>query len=335
MGPFTRVARLRPCEKTALGKARLPGAARTSRSLGLSPLSGTLVRRAHLLRGTYWRATYLSCRAYHTWAPDKVGWSFESNIPVLLTAYHATCSMVSSRKACSGGRRTVQRMAVIVVALSWGLLALVWIVLSRRRAITNLNARLNTQQPWRTNPRDVEGFAEALSAGLLPATPSEPPRPVTINSNRWLCCVVGFFVVTLYLMIKSFDTAVSSSAAKGVISLAVLVVSVLGMIVYQALVMTEMEAGYCRIDIMVTGRGRWDPENRFTEWRYGVARAAQWDLRGLWRLDVHGSPVREPDFGVLPPGHYPSPNRPGSFEYWTGEAWMYRYRPWPTEHRNK
>jgi hypothetical protein len=158
---------------------------------------------------------------------------------------------------------------------------------------------------------------------------------VTINSRRWVLYVAVIFFVLLYVMIKSFETAVSSSAAKGALSLVVFVVAALGIIVHRILAMTEMKAGYCRVDVMVTGRWLLDPEKRFTEWRYGVGRAVQWDLRGLWRLDDHGAPVREPDFGVLPPGHYPSPNRPGSFEYWTGEVWMYRYRPWPMARRNK
>ncbi|WP_158630709.1 hypothetical protein [Nocardioides daphniae] len=36
--------------------------------------------------------------------------------------------------------------------------------------------------------------------------------------------------------------------------------------------------------------------------------------------------VSPPDPSVLPPGHYPSPNRPGQLEMWTGAAWMYDYR---------
>jgi hypothetical protein len=178
------------------------------------------------------------------------------------------------------------------------------------------------------NPRDVEGFSVALSAGLLPATPTQPPNPVTINSRRWLLCVAVVFMVLLYVMIKSFDTAISSSATKGTLSLAVFVVLASGMSVQRFLLMREINAGYCRIDTMVLGV-LWDPEKRFTAHRYGV-RGAPWDVRGLWKLDDHGAPVRKPDFSVLPPGHYPSPNRPGSFEYWTGAAWMYRYRPWPT-----
>ena len=52
-----------------------------------------------------------------------------------------------------------------------------------------------------------------------------------------------------------------------------------------------------------------------------------WDYSGIWVLDSKtGQPLQSPSPAALPPGFYPSPNRPGSFELWTGAAWAGTYQ---------
>jgi hypothetical protein len=54
---------------------------------------------------------------------------------------------------------------------------------------------------------------------------------------------------------------------------------------------------------------------------------AAWDYSGAWVLDGTTGAVRSvPDPEREAPGFYPSPNRPGALELWTGAAWAGRYR---------
>lgn len=47
----------------------------------------------------------------------------------------------------------------------------------------------------------------------------------------------------------------------------------------------------------------------------------QWDWRGTWVLRPDGTVVSAPAGDADPPGLYPSPNRPGAVELWTGHQW--------------
>jgi hypothetical protein len=53
---------------------------------------------------------------------------------------------------------------------------------------------------------------------------------------------------------------------------------------------------------------------------------APWDYRGTWVLDQHGRVLSPPDRSVEPPGFYPSPDKPGALELWTGVVWLGHYR---------
>lgn len=60
----------------------------------------------------------------------------------------------------------------------------------------------------------------------------------------------------------------------------------------------------------------------------GAGHQAPWDYSGVWVLDPPGQNVLQaPDYRVDPPGHYPSPNRSGWLELWTGSVWIGDYRP--------
>lgn len=59
----------------------------------------------------------------------------------------------------------------------------------------------------------------------------------------------------------------------------------------------------------------------------------EWDYSGIWVLDVTGGVISAPDHRTDPPGYYPSPNRPGEFELWTGHAWAGDYRPEAAQRR--
>lgn len=84
----------------------------------------------------------------------------------------------------------------------------------------------------------------------------------------------------------------------------------------------ELAAGYTtlRLDF----GGFWLGEGR--RWpRFG--HRAPWDYAGLWVLDGStGAVVAEPDRAADPPGLYPSPNRSGAMELWTGVVWSGDFR---------
>jgi hypothetical protein len=85
----------------------------------------------------------------------------------------------------------------------------------------------------------------------------------------------------------------------------------------------ELAHGYTTLTLEFGGF--WRGEGR--RWpRFG--RRAPWDYSGVWVLDGGtGEVVSEPDRAVDPPGLYPSPNRPGELELWTGVVWSGDYRP--------
>lgn len=166
-------------------------------------------------------------------------------------------------------------------------------------------------------PRDVPGFGEAVRLGLVPAVPPTPPALVCPPSYRGVvqtAVLVGLAMVAVIVL--------PSWWALGIVP--VTVVGFLRMVrTLRERERLEVAAGYRLVEWRAGTWGR-DPDGRFAA-STGLM-AAPWDLRGLWHLDARGDVVAPPDPSVLPPGHYPSPNRPGQLEMWTGAAWMYDYR---------
>jgi hypothetical protein len=85
----------------------------------------------------------------------------------------------------------------------------------------------------------------------------------------------------------------------------------------------ELEHGYTTLVLEYghfrpTGDRRWGA----TVWH------VPWDYSGLWVLGGDGRVLSPPDPETEPPGFYPSPNRPGEYELWTGTAWAGQFRSW-------
>ncbi|MBC9227089.1 hypothetical protein GL325_12200 [Aeromicrobium sp. 636] len=171
------------------------------------------------------------------------------------------------------------------------------------------------------DPRTVPGFDRAVELGLTPRTPADPPPTVTTNSRRLLLAIVATTFSLLLVVLLLANATPAPPWLLGLVTALTLAIIVRMFVRLRRVMWDEISAGYCRVDYMVALFSR-DPEYRFPASRM---RGAPWDLRGLWRLADDGSVVVEPDWSVLPPGHYPSPNRPGQLELWTGSAWAYRY----------
>jgi len=81
----------------------------------------------------------------------------------------------------------------------------------------------------------------------------------------------------------------------------------------------ELGAGFTTLPLTV---GAFWGVNR----REGANYMEPWDFRGVWVLDGHGEVRSAPDPAVDPPGLYPSPERPGQLQVWTGRTWARKFR---------
>ena len=175
-------------------------------------------------------------------------------------------------------------------------------------------------------PRDVPGYAGAVTAGLTPARPSRPPSllPGT-TAHRALvhCGVAGCLAAVLIAVAVSLGPESGGQAslpqllmvlgATGV-GIAV-VVAAIGR--FRRVLLAELAAGYVTTTFhqgLFWFVSRPGPRvgNDVVGW--------VWD--GVWVLDSSGRVISEPDPDVDPPGFYPSPNRPGRLELWTGAQWV-------------
>jgi hypothetical protein len=177
-------------------------------------------------------------------------------------------------------------------------------------------------------PRDVHGFAEAAAAGILPKVPPERPKvlPGRTGYQVFLTFLLksAICVVVVLLFTMAADRARLSPLLPGALGLICL-----GLIVFRFWAdvgkrsLQEFQSGYTTF-VMQYGAFGWGEGRR---WK-GIGRRPPWDYSGLWVLDGAGNRVvSAPDANFDPPGLYPSPNRPGSMELWTGVVWSGRYRP--------
>ncbi|MFC7360940.1 hypothetical protein [Nocardioides astragali] len=167
------------------------------------------------------------------------------------------------------------------------------------------------------HPTEVAGYERARTLGLLPSVPAEPPSPVVFSSMKAMWGFVAFTFGMFPFMPLADGPIIVIPVLLGFTGI------VAGILVTSRLQLREFEAGYARIELMIgSAVGR---RIRF-QGAAGVASGPEWDLRGLWLLDRHDRPVRPPVEGVMPPGYYPSPSRPGQLEYWTVRDWTEAYQ---------
>ncbi len=180
--------------------------------------------------------------------------------------------------------------------------------------------------PESPHPRDVPGYETAVAHRLVPVVPAEPPRLLpgpTAHAVVWryLGRIGGLVAGWLALM---FVLSVFDSGIATILRLLALALSLVGFwrlfVVGRARagerLLAELDAGYATFRLTYGGfwrtRQKSRPQHTYQE---------PWDFRGTWRLSRTGAVEGAPDPSVSPPGFYPSPNRPGSLELWTGAAW--------------
>lgn len=181
-------------------------------------------------------------------------------------------------------------------------------------------------------PSDLADDPAAVSGAGRPV-PTTPPGLLPGLSasrlfNRWL--VTSALVVAAVLVAVEGVPRVglgtwgesALTLAVGLIGLAAIFRS-LGRVGDRKL--EEISHGYTTLKLEFgafwRGEGRQWPQ---------FGRRPPWDYSGLWVLDgATGAVVSEPDRSLDPPGLYPSPNRPGALELWTGVVWSGHYRGQP------
>ena len=175
-------------------------------------------------------------------------------------------------------------------------------------------------------PRDVPGFAEAAAAGLTPARPSGPPgllQGTTAHRALVRCGVVlaGAALLVVVALTLGPENGGQATVQDVAVMLGATVVGIAAVVVairrFRRVLLAELGAGYVTTTFH---QGMFWFVNR-----PGPAvgdDVVGWDWAGVWVLTSDGAVVSGPDPDADPPGFYPSPNRPGQLELWTGSQWI-------------
>jgi hypothetical protein len=176
-------------------------------------------------------------------------------------------------------------------------------------------------------PRDVPGFAQAVSAGQVPVVPHSPPGLLPGPSadrafKVFLIRLVGAVLVVIVAMgvAKSFHSTWASLLPIG-LSWVVFCLMLYWLAGVGRRNFEEFRHGYTTL-VLKFGMFSSIRDLRWwiTNWR------VPWDYSGLWVLRGDGNVISAPAADRESPGFYPSPNRPGRYELWTGCAWAGQYR---------
>lgn len=168
-------------------------------------------------------------------------------------------------------------------------------------------------------PRDMPGFAAAVSAGLTPARPAERPavrQPTShqamVRLGLTLALWTAVFLASLFVPPVPHRLGNATALVAAMVVTAGFFVSRAALVRFRTTFLQELQAGYVTHTFV-----------QALFWRNGGGDAdvIGWEWKGLWTLTSDGRVVSAPDPSVDPPGVYPSPNAPGRRELWTGCQW--------------
>lgn len=195
--------------------------------------------------------------------------------------------------------------------------------------------RSDRERLQRPRPRDVDGFADAYADGLLPIVTRHPPAPgsgVVVPSAAslfwtWLAKFVATFAsFFVFAQLEPPQTVIPQFlyySAGALVGVSILWLAFRTLLRYVDRSIDEMLHGYTTVTLIAGGVGR-------SEHSWGEV-GPPWNYDGVWVLNRKFAVKSTPNPLADPPGYYPSPNRPGCWELWTGEVWSgaYRDEPWP------
>lgn len=181
-------------------------------------------------------------------------------------------------------------------------------------------------------PRSLPGYQEALVNNQIPLVPATAPVPAPIQptAHHEFERLLRRSVPLVFLAVLIPVSVANSDLPALFVTVCMLGPGLLAfwLIVFRFLKAVgvrntmELERGYTTLTFTFGGFG-WRESRRWKQ----TGHRTPWDYRGIWTLDRTGSTVvSPPDRNVDPPGYYPSPNRAGAFELWTGVAWSGHYR---------
>ncbi len=181
-------------------------------------------------------------------------------------------------------------------------------------------------------PRDVPGYSYALANGVVRPVPRQPPALLpgpTAERMFHLHLLKTAGGVAVYIVLVQLITRFVGGWAEAGLMLTLGLGGFLGWLRLMAAVGTrnaeELRHGYTTFQ-MVFGLLGFGEGRRWRE----TGHRAPWDYSGLWVLDHKtGSVKQAPNLDVDAPGFYPSPNREGWLELWTGVVWSGQYRKYP------
>lgn len=190
-------------------------------------------------------------------------------------------------------------------------------------------------------PRNVHGFSEAASLGLLPLVPSCAPTPETgllvPSANSVLRRGLAKFVSATGLYIAFVFGALPRLALPSGVVFALLLTLAIGW--FLLMLHTMKRPGHRTLDEMMHGYATLSSGGPHyfssSEHSWGEG-GPPWDDSGVWLLGHEFAVRSPPNRQIDPPGFYPSPHRVGQWELWTGEVWsgVYRHDPWPRARRS-
>jgi len=170
----------------------------------------------------------------------------------------------------------------------------------------------------------VPGYAAAAADGRLPTVPSAPPALTaggTADHAFKIFLLQGGAAVAVLLVLIEVVQRVGLGTT--VVSLLILALSALLVVALHLLwqrvgraVLDELAHGYTTLTFTyVSFRPPRDRGWYETDWR------VPWDYTGVWVLRPDGRVLSAPRSDLEPPGFFPSPNRVGEFELWSGVGW--------------
>ena len=179
-------------------------------------------------------------------------------------------------------------------------------------------------------PRKVPAFAAASAAGRVPVVPPAAPALIAgTTADKSFNFFLLKLVIVAGIVVASLDIVPKIVGGKGLLT--ALVDVTLGVAVLVLMLrwlksigeknFQEISQGYTTL---VLRYGMFGP-NVSSRW-YRSRFRVPWDYSGLWVLGNDGKVLTAPDSSVDPPGFYPSPNRQGAYELWTGVGWSGQFR---------
>lgn len=199
-----------------------------------------------------------------------------------------------------------------------------------------MHLNITHSRPPEVRPREVESYAAAVAAGVVRPTPATPPPLLPGHTalqlfHRTLIGIAGW-AVGLVVLSRAADWLLPQPWGDWTAIAGTWVGFIASLVMFRPMSrrkVEELNAGYVTIKFIFGSLTSLKGPDRPLRWDYGNELRMPWDYRGVWHLNNRGEVLTAPDRAVDAPGFYPSPNRAGMLEFWSGCTWAASYRSYP------